>query len=165
MADTITEWTTVIVGTANERGVKAQGDTEWINWSKHGTPSEEERPKPPRGAKVKLGLDKDGYIRAMKDKDGNDLAKGGSAGGTVVGLAGGIGMTDADKRRITLLSCLASATRLYAGLGLPLVPEGEQEEKGRMLKMPMRTAMWWAKQIDPDLFKKPEQETQNDRSD
>jgi hypothetical protein len=54
-----------IVASANERGVHLQGEPDWHNFSKYG-----DRLAPPRrGARVRLGLDADGFVRALQVLD------------------------------------------------------------------------------------------------
>jgi hypothetical protein len=54
-----------IVRGANERGIHLQGEPEWRNFSKYG-----DRPAPPRrGARVRLGLDADGFVRQLQVLD------------------------------------------------------------------------------------------------
>jgi hypothetical protein len=51
-----------IVASVNDKGLKLQGDSDWINYSKFADPP---IAPPCRGQHVRLTLDGDGYIRAL----------------------------------------------------------------------------------------------------
>lgn len=147
MAESRVEWMTGIVANANERGIKLQGDDEYHNWSQYGTPAAAQRPVPAKGTKIKLGLDDKGFIRDVKDKDGNPLAAGGSS-------SGGSTWTLADTRRVTLCSTLRAAVELMQVTGPPMVDGQAAPKQAPAVAMKIAKAwatdiMKWADQAQP----------------
>lgn len=145
MAEQRLEWMLGVVAQSNSRGIKLQGEDDFHNWSQYGAPAESQRPVPSRGTTVKLGLDNKGFIRDIKDRDGNPMTAGGGGGG------GGGGMTIVDIRRMTLLSTLKSSVELLAVAGLPEPAEGQARPKPSTIAMQIAKAwadavMKWAEQ-------------------
>lgn len=149
MADAVKEWVTGTVVASNDKGVKLEGDADYSNWSRY---AEGEKVIPAKGTKVRLGLDKDGWIRAITDSNKNPL---GGAGAASSG-GGHQSMTKEDLRRITTLSCLRSACTLLGGLGMPepvLDTEGKPKPTPAPTKLALATALRWAEEIAPELFR------------
>jgi hypothetical protein len=87
-----------IVASANERGVHLQGEPDWHNFSKYG-----DCLAPPRcGARVRLGLDADGFVRHLQVLD--DAAANGAPP-----------VDPARDRQIRRISALRSAATFCAG--------------------------------------------------
>ena len=65
-------------------------------------------------------------------------------------------MTKEDLRRITILSCLRSSCTLLGSLGMPgpvLDADGKPKPTPAPTKLALATALRWAEEIAPELFK------------
>lgn len=144
----VTEWMRGTVASANERGIKLEGEEDWLNWSQY--VAEGDRTTPRRGSKVRVGLDNRNFVREVQDEHGSKLT--GNAGGGGSGANSTYrGVTPEDSWRMTLLSCLSSAADLITNM-----PD-ESLGGAKRTDATYNLALHWARQVWMSQMPKPAQ--------